>query len=303
MKKIGFYILIMLFCINLKAQNGKVDISKVVESEILGREMPYSVYFPPSYETSIRTYPVLYLLHGMGDNYTGWTVKGEVVTIAANAFQNGDSPEMIIVMPEGLNDAFYINNYDRSIRWEDFFYDEFIPEIEKTYRISASRQNRAIAGLSMGGYGSLYHAIKHKDMFSACYALSAAILIVEPAKEGQEENEWQGNFNKKTWGPNNNEGLPENYKAHSVHKMISAMEEIKSTPGAFPFMGDVQLPKICIDCGDDDFLLKQNTDLIHIMKEKKVSFEFRVRDGAHSWEYWRTGLNLALKFVGDSFRN
>ncbi len=303
MKANLIFILTLFLSLNLSAQHGKVDASKVVKSQILGRDMPYSVYLPPSYETSSRPYPVLYLLHGMGDNFTGWTVKGEVATVANNAFKNASAPEMIIVMPDGLSDAFYINNFDKSIRWEDFFYEEFIPEIEKKYRISANVRTRAIAGLSMGGYGSLYHAVKHKDKFGACYAMSAAVLLVEPMKEGDEGSEWQKKFNLKTWGPNNSEGLPENYKKHSVHEMFREMEAIKPQQGGFPFMGGPQLPKICIDCGDDDFLLKQNTELVHIMKSKNVPFEFRVRDGGHTWEYWRTALGLALEFVGDTFRN
>jgi S-formylglutathione hydrolase FrmB len=284
------------------AQMGTVDCSQVIHSEILKKEMPYSVYLPESYSTSNRSYPVLYLLHGMMDNYTGWVNKGEVNRIASEAIANGKAPEMIIVMPDGLIDAFYINNYDKSVRWEDFFYNEFIPQIEKKYRIQANRNYRAIAGLSMGGYGSLYHAIKHKDMFKACYAMSAAVLEVEPLKEGEKPNDFNKNFNLKTWGPNNAEGLPENYRAHSVQEIVKAMEEYKE-PEGFMFSAPPGLPSICIDCGDDDFLLKQNTNLVHIMKSKKIPFEFRVRDGAHTWEYWRTALELAMGFIGESFRN
>ena len=287
---------------SLLAQNGTVDCSQAIKSAILGKDMPYSIYFPPGYETSSRAYPVLYLLHGMWGDHTNWATKGEVVRIAGKAIADGSAPEMIIVMPDGLTDAFYINNYDKSVRWEDFFYEEFIPQIEKKYRILADRNNRAIAGLSMGGYGSLYHAVSHKDMFKACYALSGAFIEVEPVKEGEEVNDFSKSFNLKTWGPNNAEGFPENYKAHSIQEMVLGMEEYQPPQGFFPG-ADPGLPSITIDCGDDDFLLKQNTNLVHIMKEKKIPFEFRVREGGHTWEYWRTGLSLALEFVGDSFRN
>ena len=154
----------------------------------------------------------------------------------------------------------------------------------------------------MGGYGALYHAIKHKDMFRACYAMSAAVLEVEPLQEGEEQNDFSRNFNLKTWGPVNEEGLPENYKEHSVQEMIKAMEPIQPS-APFNFGAGAQLPVITIDVGDDDFLLQQNTNLVHIMKSKNIPFEFRVRDGGHAWEYWRTALELAMKFIGDSFRN
>jgi S-formylglutathione hydrolase FrmB len=284
------------------AQRGTVDCSQVIRSEILKKDMPYSVYLPDGYNISSRSYPVLYLLHGMTGNHTDWVIIGEVNRIAGESIAGGRAPEMIIVMPDGLNDAFYINNYDQTILWEDFFYNEFIPQIEKKYRIQANRNARAIAGLSMGGYGSLYHAMKHKDMFKACYAMSAAVLEVEPLKEGEKQSDFSRNFNLKTWGPNNVEGLPENYKAHSVQEMVKAMEEYKEPAGSM-FGAPPGLPKIMIDCGDDDFLLKQNTNLVYIMKEKKIPFEFRVRDGGHTWEYWRTALDLAMEFIGNAFLN
>jgi len=253
------------------AQTGAVDCSQVIKSVILNKDMHYSVYLPPSYNTSNRSYPVLYLLHGMMDNYTGWAVKGEVTRIADKAFNGGAAPEMIIIMPDGLIDAFYINNYDKSVRWEDFFYQEFIPQIEKKYRIQPGRMSRAIAGLSMGGYGSLYHAIKHKDMFSVCYAMSAAVLEVQPVKPGDTTVTFNNNFNLKLWGPNNDEGLPMNYKEHSVHEMVKAMEPVKPQTG-FSMATGPGLPKIVIDCGDDDFLLQQNVNLVFLMKSKNIPF-------------------------------
>jgi S-formylglutathione hydrolase FrmB len=303
MKKISLLLMAAFFlAFNLMAQKGTVDCSQVIRSEILKKDMHYSVYLPDGYNTSSRSYPVLYLLHGMFGDYTNWVNTGEVNRIASESIAKGLAPEMIIIMPDGLTDAFYINNYDKSVRWEDFFYQEFIPQIEKKYRIMANRNSRAIAGLSMGGYGTLYHAIKHNDMFKVCYAMSAAVIEVEPVKEGETRDEWSRNFNLKTWGPDNAEGLPENYKAHSVQEIIKAMDEYKPSTG-FMQQGPPPLPKIMIDCGDDDFLLKQNTNLVNIMIGKKIPVEFRVRDGGHTWEYWRTALELAMEFVGDAFRN
>src|SRR5690606_26810194 len=143
------------------AQQGTIDSSHKLDSKILKRAMSYSVYLPPDYQSSTRDYPVLYLLHGMTGDHTDWTIKGEAAQIANRAIRKGEAPPMVIVMPDGLFDAFYINDYEGSLRWEDFFYQEFIPEVEKRFRIKADRNTRAIAGLSMGGYGALYHGIKH----------------------------------------------------------------------------------------------------------------------------------------------
>jgi len=283
---------------------GTVDISQSVQSEILDREMPYSIYLPESYHTSTREYPVLYLLHGMTDDHKGWINWGEMHRIAGDLMVSGEVPEMIIVMPEGLYDAFYINNYDESIRWEDFFHEEFMPHIEETYRITAQRSRRAISGLSMGGYGAMYHGVKYKEKFGVVAAMSGAFLKVEPAPE-EERSEWDREFHGKTWGPYNDENLPENYKEHSLHEMFSSMEPIERGPQQWSPAGnrEIPLPAILIDCGDDDFLLEQNTSLVHIMNSKNVDFEFLVRDGAHTWPYWQSGLELALQFIADEFRN
>ncbi len=297
------FLAINCFVLGIHAQTGTVDTSLSINSDILKREMSYSVYLPPDYDTSNRSYPVLYLLHGMSGDHTDWVVKGEVNQIASNAINHGDAPPMVIIMPDGLWDAFYINNYNKSIRWEDFFYEEFIPQVEKKFRIKSDRNTRAISGLSMGGYGSLYHAIKHKDMFKYCYAMSAAVIEREPVKKGQELSEFEKEFNLKTWGPMNKEGLPMNYKEHSVQEIVKAMEVYKTPTAQFPFPPKPGLPNIFIDCGDDDFLLKANTNLVQLMKEKQIPLEFRVRNGAHTWEYWRTGLQMALTEIGDAFRN
>lgn len=287
------------------AQQGSVHTDSSIQSGILDREMSYSVYLPESYDRSDRDYPVLYLLHGMTGDHTDWAIKGEVLHIVGNTIQNGDAPEMIIVMPDGLYDGFYINNYDGSINWEDFFHEEFIPEIEDRYRIRADRSTRAIAGLSMGGYGAMYHAVKYKEKFSAVYAMSAAFLEVEPLADGEEKSDFDREFHLKTWGPDNEDGLPENYKEHSIQEMFLAMDPVEESPQPWgPWSeGEAPLPAIFIDCGDDDFLLEENMNLVNILNSRNVPFEFRVRDGGHTWQYWRTALEKTMVFIGDNFRN
>lgn len=302
MKRIFILLLVIISVVSVPyAQSGKVDCQSM-KSAVLNRDMKYCVYLPAGYETSTRPYPVLYLLHGMTGDQNDWTVKGDARFIADEAFKSGKAPEMIIIMPDGLFDAFYINNYDKSIKWEDFFYQEFIPQVEKKYRVIGNRSNRAIAGLSMGGYGATYHGLSHKEMFSSVYAMSAAYIERKPVKAGETVSDWDKNFNLKLWGPMNAEGLPENYKKHSIQEMIKGMEKYK-TPSFSWTPGPPGPPALFIDCGDDDFLIQVNMDVAKLLKEKEIPFEFRVHQGGHTWDYWRTALKDALHWIGGKFLN
>jgi enterochelin esterase-like enzyme len=155
---------------------GTLDTKQVIHSDILNRDMHYSVYMPPGYDTSKVSYPVLYLLHGMWGNYLDWVNNGMANTLDDAIYQKKAKP-MIVIMPDGL-DSFYCNNYNGgTLRYEDFLTDEFFHYIETSYRIKASRTDRAIAGLSMGGYGAVFHAFKRQEMFGSCYSMSGAFSM------------------------------------------------------------------------------------------------------------------------------
>ncbi|MEL6844540.1 MAG: alpha/beta hydrolase-fold protein, partial [Bacteroidota bacterium] len=140
------------------AQSGTVHDNKSLKSEILGMDRNYAIYLPPDYESSERSYPVLYLLHGATDDHTGWVQFGEVLHITDKAIREGKATPMIIVMPDADTEVMgYFNDYQGEWRYEDFFFDEFIPHIESTYRIKAKKRFRAVAGLSMGGGGSFIY--------------------------------------------------------------------------------------------------------------------------------------------------
>src|SRR6202521_3239060 len=154
-----------------------------LNSQILKYPVHYCVYLPASYDTgSTNTvpehYPVLYFLHGLGDNEKtlfnsgGWTLLDDLR-------QEHKLGDFLIVAPEGRR-SFYINSADSSVRYSDFFLQEFIPLIEKKYRIAKGRSNRAISGISMGGYGALRFAFSHPELFSAVSAQSAALITGSP---------------------------------------------------------------------------------------------------------------------------
>ena len=281
--------LFTLLAIGLFAQNGKLKESLKMKSTILGHDVEYSVYLPFDYETSSRSYPVLYLLHGYSDDETGWVQFGESNYIADKVIANGDAPPMIIVTPDA-GVSWYVNSYDGKERWEDFFIDEFIPTVEKGFRIRSKKEFRAIAGLSMGGHGSLIMATKHPEMFSACAPLSAAIWTEDEALSLDDKN-WD-NYYAQSYGRglSGQDRLTEHYYQNSVIDIVK-----NANPD------DLKKVKYYIDCGDDDFLIKGNMALHALMIDKEIPHEFRVRDGAHNWTYWRTALPEVLKFVGESF--
>lgn len=154
---------------------GTVDTTQTIFSTILGIKMHYSVYLPPSYSKTTEKYPVLYLLHGMYGDYRDW-VKNGMASITDLAVYSSKAKEMVVIMPNGFN-AFYCNNFNGgSLKYEDFFIQEFIPQIESKYRIKTTQKGRSIAGLSMGGYGATFHAFKRPELFCAAYAMSGAMM-------------------------------------------------------------------------------------------------------------------------------
>jgi len=268
---------------------GQVKESLIIESNILDKEVEYSIYLPPDYEESNRSYPVLYLLHGFTDDETGWTQFGEIKNIMDSQVHQTAVTPMIVVMPDaGL--TWYVNNHDGSVRYEDFFINEFIPKIEETYRIRPQKQFRAISGLSMGGYGTMIMALKHPDLFSAAAPLSAGISTQESIVSMSMDN-WNNvyglPFGKDREGK---ERLTDHYLANSVLDIIKTGDTEK-----FKTMG------YYIDCGDDDFLIRGNMALHEVMLDQQIPHEFRVRDGAHNWTYWRTALPEVFQFVSEKF--
>lgn len=268
---------------------GKIIEGKTIKSSTLGKDVSYTIYLPADYELSERTYPVVYLLHGYTDDDTGWLQYGEVNRYADQAIANGTIAPMIIVMPDG-GVSWYINSYDGATKYEDFFIKEFMPAIEKEYRIKAEKRFRGIAGLSMGGYGTLIYALKYPELFAAAAPLSAAVFDDAAAIAMPKEN-WDRTFAQLYGRDLTGEArMNKAWYDNSILKIV----ETKSKE-------ELSKVRYWIDCGDDDFLTKGNC-LLHIaLYEKQVPHEFRMRDGGHTWTYWRTGITDALSFISDSF--
>ncbi|MDH4058976.1 MAG: esterase family protein [Cyclobacteriaceae bacterium] len=281
-------LLLLLTSIYATAQVGVIRESLKFKSAILGKEVEYSLYLPPDYDQSNRRYPVLHLLHGYTDDETGWTQFGEVKAIADRALQKGEMTSMIIAMPDG-GVGWYINSADEKVKYEDFFIKEFIPHIDATLRTRAEKRYRSIAGLSMGGHGAMIMALKHPSLFSVCAPLSAGIITREAIITMPEEN-WNNVF-AIPYGKNNGE---ERLTDHLQNNWVLGLVEAADAD-------EIKKVKYYIDCGDKDFLIKGNMTLHSMLIDKKVSHEFRVREGIHNWEYWRDSLPEVFKFVSASF--
>ncbi|WP_420385556.1 alpha/beta hydrolase [Roseivirga sp.] len=281
--KTRFIILFTLVTLGLSAQTGKVYDNLSVKSEILKMDRKFAIYLPPDYETSERSYPVLYLLHGAGDDQTGWVQFGEVLRITDQAIKDGTATPMIIVMPDAnTGQRGYFNSLDNAWKYEDFFFEELMPHVESTYRIKKEKRFRAISGLSMGGGGTFMYAMHHPELFSSAAPLSAYIgpLSLDQFKQQAQRMNQKGS-----------DAEIESY--FRKHNALSLIEDVDAKA--------LNSIRWFIDCGDDDFLYEGNS-LVHIaMRKKEINHEYRVRQGGHTWTYWRESLPVVLKFVSDAF--
>lgn len=283
MKQLSFFLIVTITGGLLSAQESRVYDQLTMQSKILKMERKFAIYLPAGYETSQRDYPVLYLLHGGGDDQTGWVQFGEVRHIADKAIKDGISTPVIIVMPDAnTGRRGYSNDVRNEWRYEDFFFEEFMPFIESAYRIRKAREFRAVAGLSMGGNGTLIYALHHPELFGSACPLSAGAGPVNLANV------------KRSLGADSSKVKQEQYDAYfqkyDIPTLINRIPDDRKK--------DVRW---YIDCGDDDFLYEGNAMLHIYMRKKEIPHEYRVRDGAHTWTYWRESLPEVLRFISAGF--
>lgn len=279
-----FTVLLLMLCpFALFAQTGKVYDNLTLTSKILKSERKYAVYLPPDYETSGRSYPILYLLHGAGDDQTGWVQFGEVLSITDKAIRDGIATPMIIIMPDA-NTGYrgYFNRVKGDWNYEDFFFNELMPFVEKKYKVKSEKRYRAIAGLSMGGEATFIYTLHHPELFSSACPLSAAtgFWALDEAKD----------YCREEYPAVTDSAISNYYNKYSVSQLINAIPDAKKK--------DVRW---FIDVGDDDFLYEGNGLVHSLMRKKEIPHEYRVRDGAHNWTYWRASLPNVLEFVSQVF--
>jgi S-formylglutathione hydrolase FrmB len=255
----------------------KVSTEKLY-SKLMDRAMPYRIVIPAPTSHDNRRFPVIYLLHGLTGHFDNWTDRTKLAKYASEM-------NVIIVTPEG-EDGWYTDGVtNANDKYESYIVKELIPEIDKRFRTVADRKNRAIAGLSMGGYGALKFGIKYPEMFSLAGSFSGALGAAAFPSTGPNSGRMKSlNI---IFGPMDSDTR----KANDIFKMIREITPEKAKA----------LPFLYIDCGTEDFLFQNNRDFIDLLVQKQVPHEFRQLPGGHTWPYWEKQVQEFLRIAERSF--
>jgi S-formylglutathione hydrolase FrmB len=291
LRRLRFFPLLLLFTISASAQS-RIDCN-ALKSRILGETVHYCVLLPPSYDSAARNhsprrYPVLYFLHGLGENEQtlfktgGWNLIEDLR-------QQHKMGDFLIVTPEARA-SFYVNSADGKVRYSDFFLQEFMPYIETNYRIQQGRRARAVTGISMGGYGALRFAFAHPDMFSAVSAQSAALMTESPQEL---------NAALRT-------GTPLGRLLGSVFgNPIDLPHWKENDPLTLARRNRVGISKLAIyfNCGrDDEYDFEVGAAALDKqLQEEHVKHEFHLYPGNHSASYFGTHIGEVMEFHSTHF--
>jgi S-formylglutathione hydrolase FrmB len=249
-----------------------------VQSAALGRAMTYRVLLPEGYASSMRRYPVLYLLHGLTGDYKDWTTR-------TNLAEYSRALPLIIVMPDGEN-QWYTNAAGGDARFEDYILTDLQADVVQKFRTINSRHGRAIAGLSMGGYGALKMALKRPAAFTVAASFSGAFGVSRDGEIERLIGQVEADRIRRIFGPAGSQTRKEN----DVFLLASMMK-----PAAAPY--------IYLDCGiGDNSLIGANREVVAALHKAGVAYEYHEVAGAHTWEYWdrqvREFLPVLMKKVG-----
>jgi S-formylglutathione hydrolase FrmB len=246
------------------------------ESKLVGKSLPYIVILPVDYHSSTTTrYPVLYLMHGLGGHYTDWTTRTNVADYAAQY-------RLIIVTPEG-NDSWYIDSAGvPTDKYESYILNELVPDVDARYRTIQSRYGRAIAGLSMGGYGAFKFGLKFPNQFVFAGSMSGAFGVTRYTEHDRGAG-WE-TF-QRLFGP---VGSPTR-KANDLFELARELTPPRAAT----------LPYFYFDCGTEDSvnIFNANRELSDLFLQKKVSHEYRELPGNHSWGYWDQQVQEVLRIA------
>ncbi len=281
-----FFIILWIIPTIGASQTSIVYDNLVIPSKVLSKQKSFSIYLPPDYSISDNdSFPVLYLFHGLGGNHTDWLVKGRLQFASDSLWALQIIQSLIIVMPDAER-TYYLNQSDGKYSYEDFFIRELIPFIEANYRCKSDKENRFVAGLSMGGYGAILYAVHYPELFSVCAPLSAAIRTDEEIK-AMSMDVFHNRYGHATGIiPEGENRITDFWNRNSI---LYQMEN-KS-------VNELSQVRYYIDIGDEDYIFRGNCHLHIIMSERGIPHEYRVRDGKHDWKYWRESLPEVLKFI------
>lgn len=269
MKRFFAILLVCFATANLWAYNHTIV---GVPSPSMQKEVAVTVITPEGYDsTSAEGYNVVYLLHGYSDNNESWYSRGKVGPYA-------DLYNLIFVCPDGNNSWYWDSPVDSSYRYETFVAEELVRWVDATYNTISRRTSRAITGLSMGGHGALYLALRHQDTFGAAGSTSGGVDI-RPFP-----NDWE--MAKRLGTKEQN---PHYWEEYTVTNMLHLL----------PSDGSLAL---IIDCGTEDFFYEVNCQLHAKLADKGIPHDFYVRPGKHNWHYWVGSIQHQLLFFSNYFK-
>ena len=263
---------------------GRIECNSV-PSDILHFPVRYCAILPPSYDSQKhRHYPILYFLHGLGGNEQMLVTTGGW-NIIEDLWQQKKIGEFLIVTPEA-DTSFYINSRDGRTRYEDFFLQEFIPFMERTYRITAKRDARAIGGMSMGGYGALHIAFDHPRLFVSVTANSAALFAKFPVVKFADPQ---------------SSGLLRALRAFGTPPDRKFWE--RNDPLRLARVANLSGLSIYFDCGtEDDYGFEHGAQALHdVLAGRKIPHEFHLYPGHHDAVYFGAHLPAVLEFTSHAF--
>jgi putative tributyrin esterase len=245
-----------------------------VVSAAVGRTMKYRVLLPDGYEGSEERYRALYLLHGLSGDYRDWSTRTDLALFARGL-------PLLIVMPDGEN-AWYTNAAGQGPRFEDYIANDLIQDVENKYRVIRSRYGRAIAGLSMGGYGALKIALKHPDTFAVAGGFSSALGVTDPT-------------------------FAEGYPAfkEQIYRIFGAPASDTRTANDIEIIATKTRPEgapsLYLDCGTSDSLLEESRALAAVLQKRGFAYEFHELPGTHTWDYWNRRIEAFLPWLMKEF--
>jgi S-formylglutathione hydrolase FrmB len=267
--------------ISFNALGAKVD-TLDVPSSVMKKTMRAAVVLPESYAKGKTAYPVLYLLHGGYGHFNDWITKTPDKSLLHRL---ADQYNIIIAMPEGEIFSYYLDSpVVKDSQFESYLTKDVINKIDKAYRTIRDKKGRVITGLSMGGYGALYLATRHPDLYCAAGSMSGAL-----------------NPDMNTWKlpPD----LAKNIKAE-FEKILGPLEQSPDKWAAYSVVGMADKMKanglkLVIDCGVDDFLIEPNRELHRRLVFNQTPHDYSERPGGHSWEYWQNSLPNHVLFFSN----
>ena len=284
---------VLLFLNGFAQDQLRVMESLTMKSKILNQDIHFSVCLPGSYYIDKKAFPVVYLLHGLGDDETAWLEYGRISQFADQAVAAKTAVPMIFIMPDGFR-SYYVNDYQGTFLYQEMFVKELVPHIDSLFRTIPDSRHRALMGYSMGGFGALTLHLKYPDLFGSTVPLSISIRTDEQYMT-EDAVEWEQQWGRLFGG----QGQTGAGRITDYYKKNCPFYQLKDFPHS-----DYGKLKIFIDNGDKEQTLCRSNEELHIlMRSLEIPHEFRVRDGGHSFGYWLSALPEGLHFISSVFES